>query len=322
MKRIKVKDRDELIKLIKSTIYKKGIGADLNFIDTSEVKDFSCLFECTNPEAIKVGILGTIRSISSFLKNLYRKYILRINTADLWDIRINISKWDLSGAIDLGRLFWNSPFNGDISGWNTSKVEDMSYMFDESQFNGDISKWNTGNVTTMEGMFSGSCFNGDISKWNTSRVTDMEYMFHDSLFNGDISDWNVEKVKYMSSMFLHSPFNQPIGRWNTGNVINMNCMFCDSQFNQDISEWNVENVRNMGCMFNSSPFNRDIGGWNITNICETTSMSLFDENTKYNHNLGRWKRLRPDLELEKYIKADLLVYNPFTKWIDYDNRKQ
>ena len=37
--------------------------------------------------------------------------------------------------------------------WDVSNVTNMGDMFSESQFNGDISNWDVSNVTNMSGMF-------------------------------------------------------------------------------------------------------------------------------------------------------------------------
>ena len=68
---------------------------------------------------------------------------------------------------------------------------DMGSMFAESQFNGDISKWDVSKVTNMAELFSNSQFNGDISKWDVSNVTKTTYMFNNCLFR--IPEWYTKK---------------------------------------------------------------------------------------------------------------------------------
>lgn len=106
----------ELAWIIEETIEKEGLNCDLNFIDTSLIKDMSCLFQES-------------------------------------EFNGNISKWNVSNVKYMNRMFQDSKFNQDISKWNVSKVEDMRAMFYNTYFNGDISKWNVSNVTDMESMF-------------------------------------------------------------------------------------------------------------------------------------------------------------------------
>jgi len=47
-----------------------------------------------------------------------------------------LSKWDVSSAIDMRAVFYGSRFTGDISRWDTSSVVNESIMFLES----DIAK--------------------------------------------------------------------------------------------------------------------------------------------------------------------------------------
>ena len=61
----------------------------------------------------------------------------------------DISKWDVSGVLDMKCMFRNSKFNGDISQWNVSSVKEMSFMFAISKFNGDISQWKVSSATNM-----------------------------------------------------------------------------------------------------------------------------------------------------------------------------
>ena len=99
--------RNELIEAIENEIARQGQEADLSNIDTSAIKNMSCLF------------LGKT------------------------DFNGNISAWDVSNVTDMNCMFMDAlAFNGDISVWDVSNVKDMSEMFSGAMtFNQDISTW-------------------------------------------------------------------------------------------------------------------------------------------------------------------------------------
>jgi surface protein len=190
--KIKPKDKEELIEIIKKECKEKGWECDLNFIDTSLITDMS--------------------------------YLLNKETK-LENFNGNISEWDVSNVWNMREMFYASVFNKDISKWDVSKVKIMSGMFFSSKFNNNINNWNTANVTDMSYMFYDSKFNKDIGEWNVSNVTEMYRMFCASVFNKDISKWDVSKVKDMSNMFHGSIFNRNISKWDVSKVENMEYMF-------------------------------------------------------------------------------------------------
>ena len=87
-KSVRPKTKDELKKIIEDTIKEQGFNCDLNFIDTSLIKDMCAMFSYSNFNG-------------------------------------DISQWDVSNVRNMFCMFFKSNFNGDISKWDVSKVEDM-----------------------------------------------------------------------------------------------------------------------------------------------------------------------------------------------------
>ena len=101
---VQPKTKDELKKIIEDTIKEQGYNCDLNFIDTSLIKDMARLF-----------------SGSKF--------------------NGDISKWDVSNVKDMRYMFYKSNFNGDISKWDISNVERMDDMICGSPLEGNKPDW-------------------------------------------------------------------------------------------------------------------------------------------------------------------------------------
>ena len=136
------KTNDELQDLVSKLIEERGIEADLNDIDTSEITDMSYVF-----------------------------YKSKFNG--------DISEWNVSNVTDMMQMFYHSKFNGDLSNWDVSKVKKMGHMFEYSEFNGDISNWDVSNVETISCMFFGSKFNKNISNWNIDKLCSVIDTFRD-----------------------------------------------------------------------------------------------------------------------------------------------
>ena len=178
----------ELGMVVAVAIHKMGNEADLNWIDTSKVRDMSHLFTDTYAEG------------------------------DLYF-------WDEDGKTHSAKVALRN-FNGDISRWDTSNVESMGYMFYKAYFNGDLSNWNVSKVKNFEGMFMKSVFKGDISRWDVSGrsfdplwdarpegffryLTAFKCMFKDTFYDGKkLEAWGEkldEIYKHATDMFTTRP---------------------------------------------------------------------------------------------------------------------
>jgi surface protein len=96
--------RDELKSLIEKLIEERGLNADLNDIDVSNVTNMYGMF--------------------------YKS-----------EFNGDISSWDVSNVEDMYGMFFDSKFNQDISKWNVSNVKDIRYMFKNSPLENNLPKW-------------------------------------------------------------------------------------------------------------------------------------------------------------------------------------
>ena len=135
------------------TLY--GPRCSLNWIDTSQIIDFSNLFHNGNAKKFNG----------------------------------DISLWDTSRAVYMNSMFEDSEFNGDISRWDVRNVKEFFKMFRNSKFNGNISSWCVDSALIMGQMFANSEFDGDISGWRPAGCWNFGKMFYNSPFSGDVSGW-------------------------------------------------------------------------------------------------------------------------------------
>ena len=145
----------ELEKLVLKLIKERGLNANLNDIDTSNIKSMSYLFSKYDDQNKQ--------------RNEY-----------FWKFNGDISNWDVSNVKNMEDMFRASEFDGDISKWNVSKVEYMTGMFAYSKFDNDISKWDVKNVKVMLHMFTGSKFNKNIDNWEVNEMTNIQGIFDES----------------------------------------------------------------------------------------------------------------------------------------------
>ena len=190
--KVQPNSKKELIKIINDS-FEKSVY-DLNFIDTSKIKDMSWLFE-----NVKHNFNISNWDVSNVTNMAGMFYCCKNFDCDL-------SNWNVSNVTDTHALFYEcNKFTGKgLENWDVSAVTDMHYMFYKCKtFNCDLSKWNVSKVTNMDNMFS-ECknFNCDLSNWDVSKVTNMDNMFDGcKKFNCDLSDWDISNITLWKNMF-------------------------------------------------------------------------------------------------------------------------
>eukprot|EP00392_Amoebophrya_sp_AT5.2_P005255 g5264.t1 len=167
---------------------------------------------------------------------------------------LDVSGWDVSGAIDLGEVFRDCYcFNSDISAWDVSKAKNFSGMFSCcGEFDRNLASWNVGKGVNFAKMFYGCIkFDQDLASWNVANGVSFSNMFNGCyLFNRNLDPWDVAKAKTMQAMFFRcDAFSQPLASWQVGRVDDFSQMFenCASVA-QDISSWNVNETASLGGM--------------------------------------------------------------------------
>ncbi len=107
---------DELEALCHMTIKLCGDDCNLNWIDTSEIRNMKSLFQ-----------------------RISRKF------------NGDVTRWDVSNVRDMSFMFCGCDyFNRNISKWKTGNVRNMQYMFSAAgSFNCNVSGWDVHNVTNM-----------------------------------------------------------------------------------------------------------------------------------------------------------------------------
>ena len=202
---------------------------DLRGLDTSKVKDMSCMFShCDN------------------LK------------------KINLQGLDTSNVTDMSEMFYEcSSLNEiDLTNLDTSNVTNMSLMFDccSSLSEIDLTNLDTSNVTNMSRMFCRciSLKEIDLTNLDTSNVTDMSEMFHvcSSLNEIDLTNLDTSKVASMAGMFYRCISLKEIDltKLNTSNVTTVGWMFggCINLKTLDLSELDFSKVFQYDHMFENS----------------------------------------------------------------------
>ena len=307
--------------------------ADLKYLNTKEVTNFSSMFHCvlSNTDALEDWDVSNGKNFSnmfskSSIKDL--KFLENWNVSKgsnfssmfekcyLTDLKY-LKNWDMSKSENLSQMFSGCDIFDlePLKDWNVGNVKNFSYMFSECSSLNDISgleKWNVSKGNNFAGIFQGcsslKTLKG-LENWNISNNTKYHYMFSNcySLNNiKSLENWNVLNGKDFSAMFYNcSSLTNLKGmeKWNVSNGINFSCMFYKCSKIKDLNaleKWDVSNGNNFTKMFylctglkNISP----LKNWNVSKGNEFKSMIFI-----------HWNKL-PDLK-------------PIIKWqISKDNFK-
>ena len=129
------KDKKELEELVKKLIKERGLDANLNDIDVSNIDDMEQLF---------------------------------INS----EFNGDISSWDVSNVINMNWMFAHSNFTGknsNLNKWDVSKVRLMNGMFYYSKFEGNIDDWTPPKDFKYNLIFKASPLEKNPPKWYPSK---------------------------------------------------------------------------------------------------------------------------------------------------------
>lgn len=151
IKTYKPQTKDELIRIISKFINDYGNDVDLNFIDTSEIKDMSSLFRIFP------------------------------------DFNGDVDLWDVSNVKDFNAMFKDCKNLKEMNlvNWNVKKGKDFSDMFyncKSLKTIGNVSDWDISNAKFMINMFEGcSSLNLDLSNWNFPEKCNTMYITRNAL---------------------------------------------------------------------------------------------------------------------------------------------
>ena len=167
-------DANEMSKTLKELIERiikvRGEECSLNVIDVSNIKEMCC-----KKDGNCYGIF-------------YRS-----------NFDGDISGWDVFNVIDMNNMFIQSKYtgkNGIFKLEKGNKVKNVGGMFYQSEFDGDISDWYVQNINCMTNMFAHSNFNGNIENWKLNDSCETFNMFGDTPLkqNGKLPHWYEDKT--------------------------------------------------------------------------------------------------------------------------------
>ena len=128
----------------------------------------------------------------------------------------DFANWKTGSIEDFDGMFQYSNINPDVSKWDMSSAQNLSRMFSNARSaNPDVSRWNLKNVSSIEYVFNGArSANPDTSKWQLGELKAMSYAFASSNIEKlDMSKWKIkadastgEEVSYCKNLkYIKTP---------------------------------------------------------------------------------------------------------------------
>ena len=179
---------------------------DLKYLNTSKIKDFSCIFfGCVSLENINSLENWDVSKGNNF-QGVFAECQNILNLKPL-------EKWKVSNGTNFKNMFYNCksldtliPLNN----WNVSKNGNFSYMFSGCSSLKDLyglEFWNVSNGKKFENMFSGCTLLSNVEalkNWNVSLSNSFNSMFENCSSLSDIkplNNWKVTEYSKGSFMF-------------------------------------------------------------------------------------------------------------------------
>ena len=282
--------------------------ADLKYLDTKEVKNFSSMFHCvlSNIDALEDWDVSKGTNFS----NMFTKSNIKdLQFLENWNVSngLNFSSmfekcfitdlkylknWDVSKSENLSQMFSGCDIYDleALKNWKVSNVKNFSYMFSDCASLNDISaleNWNVSNGNNFAGLFQG-CSSlkklKGLEKWNLSNNTKFHYMFSNCYALHELNpleNWKVSSGKDFSAMFYNcSSLSNIKGleKWNVSKGVNFSCMFYKCSKLKELTgleKWDVSQGNNFSKMFYLCTTLKDINSlknWDVSKGNEFKSM--------------------------------------------------
>ncbi len=206
---------------------------------------------------------------------------------------VDISRWDMSSARNLTRMFaFCSGFNQPIGNWKLRLVENASGMFDGCiSFNQPLGQWEMGNLINAQRMFA-SCaaFNQQLNTWYSYSLVNTQEMFRQcESFNQSLSRWDMSNLQVATGMFRGcTSFNGSLYGWNVRRLEDAGEMFQDCEsFNQPLNSWQLLRLtRAVKMFYGCRAFNQRLDNWNVSNL--QNAWTMFAHCVSFNQPLTNW----------------------------------
>lgn len=223
-----------LKQIVNNEIAKNGLDADLNYIDVSEVSDFSYAF---TDYSMFCG------DVSEWDVSAGKNFSFMFGGCE--DFNCDISQWDMSNAIKAKGMFsYCRSFNQDLSRWDVSNIVYAERMFANCfSFVSNVGNFNFYSLEQCEAMFINcSKFNQDVSNFmNGHAKEDITSIFNGcTSFEGKgLENWKTNKIKRAAKAFKNCKrLNADLSNWDLASLYDAESMFegCES-LNCDCSNW-------------------------------------------------------------------------------------